>query len=211
MKIVLISDTHGLHEELNLPKGDVIIHCGDITDYGSKEEVVKFLNWYTNLDYVHKIFIGGNHDTYLDEYSVDLLELLPMNVKYLRNQLFNLEGINIWGSPNTPDFEGWAFGKKRSQMKEHWKYLPNEIDILITHTPPFGILDKSSNHHSLGCKFLLEKVNQIKPKYHLFGHIHASYGEVQKGFTKFINGSNLNSYKGLINPPIIPIIIDYPK
>ena len=130
MRIVLISDTHGLHEALDLPKGDVIIHCGDITDYGSKKEVIKFLEWYTNLDYTHKIFIGGNHDTYLDEYSIDLLELLPTNVKYLCNQLFNLEGINIWGSPNTPDFEGWAFGKERSQMKEHWKYLPNEMSVL---------------------------------------------------------------------------------
>ena len=80
MKIVFISDTHGLHNELELPEGDMIIHGGDITDHGTKEEVIDFLNWFKHLDYSTKIFIGGNHDIYLDEYPVDLLELIPDNI-----------------------------------------------------------------------------------------------------------------------------------
>lgn len=139
----------------------------------------------------------------MDENTVDLLEILPSNVIYLNNRAYQIEGIKLWGSPVTPDFEGWAFGRNRNQMKDHWKYMPKEIDILITHTPPFGILDKSSQHISLGCKELLDKVKKIKPKYHVFGHVHASYGIAKIDNTTFINASNLNTYKGLINPPII--------
>lgn len=203
MKAIIISDTHGLHKELKLPKGDIIIHAGDITDYGTKEEVIDFLDWFSDLDFTHKIFIGGNHDIYLDENAVDLLEILPINVVYLNNRAYQIENIKLWGSSVTPDFENWAFGKNRNQMKAHWKYMPSEIDILITHTPPFGILDKSSQHIALGCKDLLEKVEYIKPKYHIFGHIHASYGIEKIDNTTFMNASNLDSYKGLINPPII--------
>ena len=154
MEIVFISDTHGLHRELELPEGEVIIHGGDISDHGTKKEVVDFLDWLSKLDFPVKIFIGGNHDVYLDENPVDLLELIPQNLIYLRNNSTEINGIKIWGSPITPDFERWAFGKPRSEMKEHWKYMPNEIDILLTHTPPLGILDRSSERKSLGCCLL---------------------------------------------------------
>lgn len=203
MKFVIISDTHGLHQELELPKGDVIIHGGDITDHGTKEEVVGFLDWFEKLDYQYKIFIGGNHDIYLDENPVDLLELIPENVVYLNNRGIEINNLKIWGSPTCPDLIGWAFGKHRREMIDHWKYMPKEIDILITHTPPYGILDKSGLKRSLGCEYLMEKVKEIKPQYHIFGHIHASYGLTKIDKTTFINASNLDSYKGLINPPVV--------
>jgi len=201
MKFVVISDTHGLHHELELPQGDVLIHGGDISDHGTKDEVEDFLNWFSLQDYKYRIFIGGNHDIYLDENPVELLELIPSNVIYLNNNGCEIEGIKIWGSPVSPDLVGWAFGKYRDEMEEHWKYMPDEIDILITHTPPFDILDKSSRYLTLGCKDLLQKVKMIKPKYHLFGHVHASYGIIEIKRTTFINASNLDSRKGLVNAP----------
>ncbi|MBX2870699.1 MAG: metallophosphatase domain-containing protein [Saprospiraceae bacterium] len=203
MKIICISDTHGLHEQLALPEGDIIIHAGDITDHGSQTEVVAFLDWFSDLDYAHKIFIGGNHDIFLDEYPVEVLELLPANVTYLRNNEYEVNGINIWGSPVSPDLIYWAFGKRRSEMADHWRFMPGEVDILITHTPPFGILDQSSSYDHLGCEALLECVKEIKPRLHIFGHIHASYGSREEEETTYINASNLDSYQGLINPPII--------
>ena len=99
MRIIAISDTHGLHEDLILPEGDLIIHGGDISDHGSKEEVVNFLNWFSNLNYSHKLFIGGNHDIFLDEYPVELLELLPENVIYLNNSGITIDNKIFWGSP----------------------------------------------------------------------------------------------------------------
>ncbi|MEO1518614.1 MAG: metallophosphatase domain-containing protein [Bacteroidota bacterium] len=203
MTIAIISDTHGLEEELTLPQADVIIHAGDITDRGEKKEVLKFLDWYADLDYDRKVFIGGNHDLYLEENPVDLLELLPSNMNYLCNSSVTIDGIKIWGSPVTPDMVGWAYGRERKEMKAHWQYMPSNIDILLTHTPPFGILDKSSGHKQLGCQALLEKVQKRQPKYHIFGHIHASYGMKTVGETTYINASNLDSYRGLVNPPVV--------
>lgn len=203
MKLVLISDTHSLHRNLILPKGDIIIHAGDITDRGTKKEVVDFLDWFSDLDYEHHIFIGGNHDAYLDDNTVDLLDILPSNVTYLNNNATQINKLKFWGSPVSPDVENWAFGKPRSDMEEHWKYMPTDIDVLITHTPPYGILDKSSQRYSLGCRFLLRKIAQMNISHHIFGHVHASYGMCEIGRTTFINASNLNSYKGLINPAIL--------
>ena len=203
MKFTIISDTHNHHHEIEIPQGDVLIHAGDITERGHKEEVIDFLEWFSKQPHPHKIFIGGNHDIYMDRYPVDLLELIPENVIYLRNNGLTINKLKIWGSPVTPDFMDWSFGKERSKMDEHWKYMPEDIDILITHTPPYGILDQSSQHISLGCKFLLKKVKELKPKYHIFGHIHASYGIHKTEATTFINASIINSVLGPVNKPII--------
>ena len=203
MKFVVISDTHGHHRKLKLPKGDIIIHAGDITDHGHKKEVLDFLDWFSELDYLYKIFIGGNHDFYLDEQAVELLALIPSTITYLNNNGIEIEDIKLWGSPVTPALPDWAFGKERSEMAAHWKHLPNEIDILITHTPPRGVLDLSSALMQLGCQDLLIKVQEIKPKYHIFGHVHAGYGMIKKDGVTFINAANYNSRQGLVNPPVV--------
>ncbi len=203
MKIVLIADTHGTHHEIKIPDGDMIIHAGDITDFGTKEEVIDFLDWFEKLNHPYKLFIGGNHDIYLDENPVDLLELIPSNVTYLNNSGITINGFKIWGSPTTPDFTDWAFGKHRKEMELHWKYLPKAIDILITHTPPLGILDVSSRHVSLGCEYLLKKVQLLKPKFHIFGHIHASYGLLKSEATTFVNAASIHSQLEPINAPIV--------
>lgn len=203
MKITAISDTHNFHEFLNLPGGDLLIHAGDITDHGTQPEVEDFLQWFAQQDYEYKLFIGGNHDFFLDENPVDLLELLPKDVTYLKNKLFQVGGVKIYGSPICPGMEGWAFGKKRgAEMELYWSFIPKEVDILITHSPPANILDKSSEGYSLGCEKLWEKLKTIHPKYHIFGHIHASYGIRAIGGTTFINASILHSTLGPVNEPI---------
>lgn len=121
MKLVLISDTHTLHRNLVLPKGEIIIHAGDITDRGTKEEVLDFLDWFSSLDYQNRLFIGGNHDAYLENNGIDLLDMLPSNVIYLNNSAVQINGFNFWRSPISPYMEAWAFGKRRNEMEEHWK------------------------------------------------------------------------------------------
>lgn len=206
MKFVVISDTHGLHKNINLPHGDVLIHCGDITEEDTKEQVAEFLEWFSALPYQYKIFIGGNHDFFLDRNAEQFYKMIPKNLIYLNNKGFQIGNIKLWGSPTVPDLIYWAFGKTRgAEMKEHWDYyLPTEpIDILITHTPPFGILDSPKRGGCLGCEELLKKVKANPPKYHLFGHIHGSSGILKKKDTTFINASIVHSRLGAIHSPAV--------
>ncbi|MCH2046026.1 MAG: metallophosphatase domain-containing protein [Saprospiraceae bacterium] len=203
MQFVAISDTHGLHRKLKIPEGDVIIHAGDFCAFENEELMHDFFDWYQDLDFDTKILIGGNHDFFAAKQSRKFQQLLPKNITYLNDSGMTIDGINIWGSPVQPDLVGWAFGKRRGlEMKAHWDLIPKDTDLLITHTPPFGILDKSSSRRALGCEELKKKLDYLDLQVHIFGHIHASYGEQLIGKTKYINASNMDSKKGLVNPPI---------
>jgi predicted phosphodiesterase len=67
MNITCISDTHGLHNYCNLQPSNLLIHAGDITEYGTPEELEDFIGWFTQQPFDYKIFIGGNHDFCLAE------------------------------------------------------------------------------------------------------------------------------------------------
>ena len=204
MKFVAISDTHGKHRELLLPKGDVIIHAGDFCHFGSDKDMRDFLEWYKELEFETKILIGGNHDFFAAEQSERFNEALPKEITYLNDSGVSVNGIKIWGSPVQPDLIGWAFGKQRgAAMKIHWDLIPEDIEILITHTPPYGVLDKTRSGKSVGCEELTKRLGKLSVKVHIFGHIHESYGQITKNTTQFINASNINSSKGLVNKPIV--------
>jgi len=197
-KLVFISDTHGLHKQLKLPSGDFIIHAGDISSRGGKEEVKQFLDWFSNLEYPNKIFIAGNHDFFFEMATAKEIEdLIPENVVYLNDSYAKIDGISFWGSPVQPWFYNWAFNRKRGEeIKKHWDLIPNQIDVLITHGPPYKILDQTIRNEIVGCKDLLEKINKIDLKIHVFGHIHEAYGRANINGVKFINASMLGeSYK----------------
>lgn len=204
MKFTVISDTHGLHEQLgDLPSGDVIIHAGDFCHFGGAAHRTHFLSWFAGLNYSYKILIAGNHDFYAAEQPIAFLNELPSGIQYLNDTGTEIGGLRIWGSPVQPDLIGWAFGRARGQqMKLHWDLIPAKTDILITHTPPYGILDRASSGKVLGCEELLRRSSLIQPKVHVFGHIHASYGQERIDSTLYINGSNMDSAKGLVNPPM---------
>lgn len=209
MKIILISDTHGKHEAIELPKGDMIIHAGDITSSGQKKQVMSFLNWFKSLDYQYKIFICGNHDFLFEKSKAYAKSKVPQGVIYLQDNSIEIEGIKIYGSPYTPKFFDWAFmGQGRCEMKRIWKYIPNNTDILITHGPPYSILDSNDDGESCGCEDLLERIMTVKPKVHVFGHIHESYGIWSSNGTIHINASLLNENYVMTNKPIV---LDYPE
>ena len=204
MKFVIISDTHGQHKNLTLPKGDVIIHAGDISQRGKESEIIDFLNWFKDLDFKYKIFIAGNHDFFFEETSEkDIQRIIPENIIYLCDSGVEVENIKIWGSPITPWFYDWAFNRPRgAQIALHWQLIPHDTDILITHGPVFGQLDKTTRGENVGCEDLLHAIDKIKPKIHICGHIHEGYGQTTSSKTKFINASVLDEKYGLTNPPI---------
>jgi Icc-related predicted phosphoesterase len=205
MKFVAISDTHGQHQNLILPKGEVIIHAGDVSSMGRENEIAEFLKWFSNLDFEYKIFIAGNHDFYFErEKDTKIAQLIPQNVIYLNDSGIEIQGIRIWGSPISPWFYNWAFNRYRGEdIKKHWDKIPQNTDILITHGPVFGILDKTSRNEHVGCQDLLNKVEEIKLKFHICGHIHEAYGQVKQHDTAFINASVLDENYNLRNKPVI--------
>ena len=205
MEVTIISDTHFQHQKVNLLGGEMLIHCGDICKFGKEEEVIDFLKWFEIQDYKHKIFIAGNHDWFFEKADKKYIEsLIPKNIHYLNDSGVEIEGIKIWGSPIQPTFFNWAFNRKRgSAINKHWELIPRDTNILITHGPAYGILDKTQNGHHVGCEMLLEKVLDIKPKIHAFGHIHEGYGIEKNLHTTFVNASLANINYQIVNLPVI--------
>ena len=205
MRFVVISDTHCRHRSLRLPKGDVLLHAGDISYKGDKEEVKDFLQWFRQQDFTHKIFIAGNHDFFMENARVSELDrLIPDNIIYLNDSGVTIEGINIWGSPITPWFFNWAFNRHRGEeIQKHWNLIPADTHVLMTHGPVLEIHDVVINGQHVGCRELLAKVKEIKPKVHVCGHIHEAYGVTQKFGVKFVNASVLNETYELANAPVV--------
>ena len=205
MTIVAISDTHGQHHNLTLPQGDVLIHAGDCTYRGTESEVKDFLDWFSSQDYQYKILIAGNHDFFFERADpLKIKSVIPEKVIYLNDSGISIEGLNFWGSPITPWFFDWAFNRHRgSEIKTHWDLIPENTDILITHGPVHGILDKTIYGKKVGCEALCDKITEIRPKAHIFGHIHEAYGQLFRQDTLFVNASILDVRYKLINKPVM--------
>lgn len=202
MKLVFLSDTHGKHGEIQLPEGDILIHAGDLSMRGKPPELQDFLEWFSTRPHPHKIFIGGNHDFMLERSSKAFSQLIPENCTYLLHETTVCEGIRIWGSPITPWFYDWAFNRRRgSDIRRYWDRIPADTDILVTHGPPMGVLDKTTRGEYVGCEELRLAIERVKPKIHVFGHIHEAYGEIQQGETLYLNASILNVRYQATNPP----------
>lgn len=163
MRLIHLSDTHGRHRQLtDLPQADIIVHTGDITEDGTEEEVEDFVKWFGNLPYQRKIFIAGNHDLCL--YGANI-EGLPDNMRYLCNEAITIDGIKFYGVPMFlhDDLEG--------NFPELYSRIPNDTDVLLTHQAPLGILDDQDGIN-FGDYYLYKRVIDVRPKYHLFGHLH---------------------------------------
>ena len=202
--IVAISDTHNHHQKMNLPKGDILIHAGDYSNIGTKEDTISFMDWFAAQPHAHKIFIAGNHDFYPERYRAEFRKLIPTGIQYLENEMTIARGIKIWGSPYTPYFGGMAFNKKRGKdSKAIWDLIPDDIDIVVTHGPPYGILDHTYRYTLVGCEELKIKIDQVKPRYHIFGHIHEQPGiEKTEGVT-YMNATQVNLFYQLTRKPIV--------
>jgi len=204
MKLTFISDTHSLHRQIKLSGGDLLIHAGDVCNRGTEGEVLAFIQWFEKQDYVHKIFIAGNHDWFFEEYSDNYIrKLLPESIYYLNDSGIEINKVKFWGSPIQPTFFNWAFNRERgAEIDQHWQKIPSDTDILITHGPPFGILDKTVGNLNVGCEMLRKKVDALQPKIHVFGHIHESRGILEQNNTTFINAATADIHYKMVNLPI---------
>jgi Icc-related predicted phosphoesterase len=207
--IAHISDTHNKEKYVKIPKCDLLIHSGDISSFGEKERVESFLKWFARQNATYKIFIVGNHDMsfvnkpyWLQEALAKFQEHDALNF-YLENSGCEIEGIKFWGTPNYCYRPNHAFHTDRgADLVEVYSKIPFDTDVLITHGPPYGKLDYVLNAHQyIGSEELRYAVKKIKPKFHLFGHIHECYGRDWDESTIYLNGSTCTTGYEPINQP----------
>jgi predicted phosphohydrolase len=201
--LVLMADTHELHREVEVPAGDVLIHAGDFTMFSRSELAISdFNDWLGNLPHRHKIICGGNHELFL---SADPeRRSLISNARVLLDEGVELvEGLRLWASPVTPGY-GDAFGMISPEARaRHWAKVP-EVDVLITHGPPLGVLDRSPGQgEGIGDPELLAAVQRIRPLLHVFGHVHAGYGQISVGGTLHVNCALLGMDGAIAHPPVV--------
>lgn len=198
--IVLISDTHALHREVEVPPGDLFIHAGDFTmDSRSAEALIDFNDWLGELPHPCRVVIPGNHDGVVEDQS---RRQLISNANLLVNESIEIMGLKIWGSPTTPLF-GEAFGMISDRDRANlYSRIPDDTDILVTHVPPYGILDQAPGYeHHQGCLQLLNAVRRVKPMLHVFGHVHGGYGTFSTPDTLFVNAALPGQGYDLSNRP----------
>ncbi len=194
MKLVAFADTHGFHEGLVVPDGDILVFAGDMCMRGEMTEVSDFAVWFNALPHKHKIIIAGNHDWAFYDHGGAARG--HFDATYLEDDSIMIDRLCIYGSPWTPEFCGWAFMLARGdEIKAKWDAMLDCVDILISHGPPLGMLDKVRGEH-VGCWDLKGAVERVKPKLHIFGHLHSNYGVDDNKDTVFANVSMLDDNYG---------------
>ena len=219
MRIICMSDPHGLHRKVELPEGDLLVCAGDLTVSGELSAILDFSTWLKEQAAIGKfgvaVVIAGNHDFTFDPttnrqswwhpYDSKAEEWTKEAAIYLNDSGAEVMGLKVWGSPIQPTFHDWAFNRDRGlPIKEHWQLIPDGLDILITHGPPLGFLDRPFGKYApVGCADLALKVTEAKPRLHVFGHIHGGYGVSTFNGTTFVNASVINEAYKVVNPPIV--------
>lgn len=222
MIIDCVSDLHGFYPKLE--GGDLLIVAGDLTAQDKPIEYGHFGAWMDRQQYKKKILIAGNHDNYFYRKGIEFIKdvFQSINVEYLCDSGTEFEGLKIWGSPWTKTFEGMnphckAFTvDTEEELAEKWALIPNDIDILVTHSPPYGILDGILNIFDgtlfhVGSKSLAERIGNLKtpPKLWIWGHIHEAYGKdkpIRQKPCEMINASLVNEYYKPVNKPVRVIL-----
>lgn len=245
MKITFLSDTHTMHNEVKVEPCDIFCYTGDFTNKGFLFDVVSFFEWLREIPAKHIVFIAGNHDKSFDKSLMfanqdpiqnllnrqvyndvqRLIKDLPPHIHYLQDSSVTIEGINFYGTPDSPAFGvGWAFNKQRGNaIAKTWSKIPKNTHILLTHTPPYDILDyvdqrlrrHPDEDQRTGCPELFKCIKErlINLQINAFGHIHVNYGLTLKAvsntrYVVFINGAMINNRgKFLVKHPIT---INYP-
>ncbi len=212
IRIVCLSDTHGRHDELDVPEGDILLHAGDFSERGRPAEVEDFGRFLARLPHPEKVVIAGNHDFLFERDGVRARQLLGP-VTYLQDSAAAVAGLRVWGSPWQPWHHDWAFNLERgAALAAKWRLIPDEIDILLTHSPPYGILDEVVGGENVGCEELRNALDRRRPPLHVFGHIHEQRGSLIDGDTLLVNACNCDlTYRPVHAPIVIDWTADGPK
>lgn len=205
MQLVAVSDTHWKLDELKLPKGDIFVFAGDWSvSNGGVSDAIKFANYVHKLKFKHKLVIAGNHD-FAAQHESSLVKQLfkEAGAIYLQDESVVIDGLKFWGSPWSPEFMNWAFMKPDYELTKVYNGIDPDTDILITHTPPYGTLDRLPSFENVGSHALEDAVHRVKPSVHIFGHIHCGYGVEYSDNTVYYNVSVCDDNYNLVNKPTV--------
>lgn len=202
MKLTFLSDTHSKHKYIPMDHfsgGDILLHTGDISSMGYEHEIKAFLRWFASIpNYTHKVFIAGNHDWGFQQNPTLIKEIMwefNGKITYLQDSYVVIDGVKIYGAPWQPEFYNWAFNLPRNgeELEYVWNKIPNDTDILLTHGPAYGYVDRViGQYQHLGCEKLINRILEVKPQIHACGHIHSGNGVMNNEWTTFINASVLD-------------------
>lgn len=208
MRLVCISDTHKRHKEVEVPDGDMLIFAGDMCGGGSEKSARKFARWFGSHPHKHKISVAGNHDKCFEHGSRLLVKSYfnELGLIYLEHEPERVEGLKFFGSPYQPEFCTWAFNLPRGEaLARKWGQIPDDTEVLITHSPPHGILDYVEDGRHYGCEDLRDRIDRLgNLRLHVFGHIHFAYGSVVDGNNvTFVNACICDEDYNATNKPIV--------
>ena len=220
LKIVIISDTHEKHEQVEVPDGDLLIHCGDWTNRGEINKMGDFFKWFGKQKPKRKICIAGNHELLLDGANKEKVRSFveekceEENIDYLFNSSIMIDEYKIYGSPWTPRFFNWSFNRDRGKdIAAEWAKIPDDVNILITHGPCYGVLDliedniynRGRDLHQ-GCADLRARISELKYlRLHAAGHLHATINHklIEIDGVKFVNASICDELYNPIQKPLV--------
>lgn len=206
LKIVAISDTHENWGKLVIPECDILISAGDYSFRGSPNVVKDFHAWLNIQPAKHVISVQGNHESWVEKNFLEAKQIALeacSRVNFIDEGLVVINGVNFWGSAVTPFFCNWAWNRHSHEIQEHWDKIPANTNVLITHGPPYNVLDLCPDGRRVGCPKLMTKIREVKPKVHIFGHIHWSYGQKEFNGTQYYNAAICNESYNPFNPPTV--------
>jgi Icc-related predicted phosphoesterase len=181
------------------------VHAGDFTNQGKPLEVAKFSHWceaITNKHgYKHVIVTPGNHEI-IFENDYNFAKSCLTHATVLNQEVVEIEGLKFYGEPRTIEFCNWAFNVPLTKMPKVWERVPTDIDVLITHGPPAGVLDLTMRGENVGCPHLRDWILEHQPKLVVCGHIHLGYGTAMLGNTRVVNAAICNERYKPVNRPI---------
>lgn len=178
VRIVHLSDTHGRHRKIRrVPDGDVLVHSGDLTRGGGIAEAEDLARWLGSLPHARKVVVAGNHD-WCGVHHPPLMRqaFQDQRVDYLLDEQVEIFGLTFWGTPYTPEFCGWAFMEDELELMERYATIPEGVDVVVSHGPALGVLDRCSHGGRAGSSSLGLHLRRVGPRLHLCGHIHEANG-----------------------------------
>jgi len=205
VKIVMISDTHCQTDKIkDMPSGDILLHAGDMTYHGEYHKLDAFNDWLDEQYFSHKVIIPGNHDKTFERNWDEAASHVPAADVILNQALYEAEGLKIWGEPRQPWFHDWAFNVERGDMKRLvWDKVPENIDVLLTHGPPYGVLDRTRTGEHVGCTAQRDWIIKHQPRLVVCGHIHEDPGLAMIGRTLVVNAAICDLQYNVVNRPVV--------